>query len=157
MKYRYDQHTIKHVLKTQRRLPYEHLPKGIIHFDCFRDNTLYLNDTLNGIIDFYYACSDTFITDISIAINDWCTDWQKDNGDINQDNYDAFLQGYETNRVLTPTEISCLPQMLQIYALHFWLTRTETKMLNKSGSQVLTKDPNEYRTLLYNRLDHFVV
>ena len=72
-------HSVKNLISEEliylQDLPSD-LPKGIIHADLFRDNVLFEDDTIGGIIDFYYACTDYFIYDIAIVINDWCQSWR---------------------------------------------------------------------------------
>lgn len=128
---------IEHTLDLQANLPYKQLPQGIIHFDLFRDNTLFIEDKLEGVIDFYYACHDALIMDLSIAILDWCTDWKHAERNILEDRRKALLAGYEHLRPLTNIEQNSINDMLKISALHFWAAR----------SQHLKKDPREYKQI----------
>ncbi|MCP5575871.1 phosphotransferase, partial [Klebsiella pneumoniae] len=52
---------------------YPNRPKGFIHSDLFRDNTLFDGDQLNGILDFYELNHDELLFDIAITLNDFCT------------------------------------------------------------------------------------
>lgn len=135
-----EQQLVRATLAAQAHLPYDQLSKGIVHFDLFRDNTLFLEERLEGIIDFYYACYDTLLIDLSIAINDWCTDWQDPKRKILPEKVKALMTGYEEHRALMPIEHQSLPTMLKISALHFWLARTLSHQ----------KNPNDYKKIFLN-------
>ena len=120
------------------------LPQGIIHADLFKDNVLFNQGEISGILDFYNACQDVFIYDIAVTCNDWCID----DGHINALKYKALLSGYEEERGLTNDERKYLPLFLRRAALRFWLSRLDHQQNPKEGELVLTKDPDVFRQLL---------
>lgn len=128
-------------------MPWDHLPNGIIHADLFRDNVLFDNDKLSGVIDFYFACSGAFLYDIAILINDWCRDSY---GSLDKEKTSAFLSAYEDLRPLTPIEQENWEPMLVCAASRFWLSRLSSIHFPR-GSQsdlVLIKDPNEFKRII---------
>ncbi len=73
------------------------LASGIIHADLFRDNALFDRDRLCGVIDFYYACSDYYLYDLAITVNDWCS-----NGDGTLDQATRFRRIRKYGRSMMP-------------------------------------------------------
>lgn len=144
--------------KISAELTFQHtfesatLPFGVIHADLFRDNVLWNDDKISGILDFYSSCNDFLLFDIAIAINDWC----RDNEFVNQDKSNSLLEGYQTIRPLIPLELKLLPVFLRRAALRFWLSRLNHRTLAKSGLLTQDKDPDEFRTILeqHSELPH---
>ncbi len=48
------------------------LPRGHIHADLFPDNVFFLDGRLSGLIDFYFAATDTLAYDVAVCLNAWC-------------------------------------------------------------------------------------
>ena len=132
------------------------LPQGLIHGDLFRDNTLFIDDQLSGILDFSECCLDDYLLDIAITLNDFCSDWP--HVQLDQTKYSAFLQGYQQIRPLTESEKIALPIYLAMAAGRFWLSRLQVAQRNQAegrdGAHVLHKDPNQMRQMLFNRLQN---
>ena len=130
------------------------LPQGLIHGDLFRDNTLFIDDQLSGVLDFSECCADDYLLDIAITINDFCSDWP--NVQLEQAKQRAFLQAYQDIRLLTDAENMALPIYLAMAAGRFWLSRLQVAQRNQAegrvGEHVLQKDPNQMREMLFNRL-----
>lgn len=121
------------------------LPQGLIHGDLFKDNVLFENDKLSGVLDFYNACYDNFLIDLAITANDWC---HEQNGQINRDKLASFLESYQQTRALTAIELELLPVMLRAAALRFWLSRLEHQLFPRAGEITQEKDPLLYRYIL---------
>jgi len=130
------------------------LPRGLIHGDLFRDNTLFLGDTLSGMLDFSECCVDEYVLDIAITLNDFCSDWP--DVALNQQKYTDFLAGYQQVRTLTDAEKTALPVYLAMAAGRFWLSRLQVAQRNQAegrlGEHVLQKDPNQMREMVRVRL-----
>lgn len=133
---------------------YPNRPKGFIHSDLFRDNTLFEGDQLNGILDFYELNHDEFLFDIAITLNDFCTEYP--DVTLNEEKAIAFLNAYETVRPLTPDEKSCLELYLAMAAGRFWMMRLQVAQMNaaegRTGEDILQKNPAEMRNMLIERL-----
>ena len=133
---------------------YPNRPKGFIHSDLFRDNTLFEGDQLNGILDFYELNKDELLFDIAITINDFCTEYPEVH--LNEAKAQAYLESYETVRPLTADEKSCLELYLAMAAGRFWMMRLQVAQKNaelgRTGGDILQKNPDEMRNMLVERL-----
>jgi homoserine kinase type II len=127
----------------------KNLPAGVIHADLFPDNVFFLGDRLSGLIDFYFACNDMLVYDVSICLNAWC--FEKD-GAYNITKGTALLEGYRSVRPLSDDEIAALPILSRGSALRFFLTRLYDWLTTPPGAMVTKKDPLEYlRKLRFHR------
>jgi homoserine kinase type II len=117
------------------------LPQGVIHADLFPDNVFFLGDRLSGLIDFYFACTDTLVYDVAICLNAWC--FEADHS-YNVTKGRALLQAYGRIRALTAGEHEALPLLCRGAALRFLLTRLVDWLDVPTGALVKPKDPLEY-------------
>ncbi len=125
------------------------LPRGLIHGDLFRDNTLFMADAVTAVLDFSETGLDYWLLDIAITTNDFCRQWPAPRP--NALRREAFLEGYESARPLTEAERAALPVFLAVAAMRFWLSRLDINARNRAeqrgGEHVLEKDPGEMREL----------
>jgi len=117
------------------------LPQGVIHADLFPDNVFFLGDRLSGLIDFYFACTDTLAYDIAICLNAWC--FEQDHS-YNVTKGRALLASYAKTRPLSAQEWDKLPLLARGAALRFLLTRLADWLDVPPGALVRPKDPIEY-------------
>ncbi|RLT96820.1 homoserine kinase [Ketobacter sp.] len=124
------------------------LPTGINHHDLFHDNALFDGDRLTGIIDFYNACDDSFIYDLAVLVNDWCSD---PDGNLEPRRYQAVLDTYQQHRPFTSAEQQLWPRMLIYAALRFWISRL-LSWHSPANKAVAQKDPLPMQRMLQRRL-----
>jgi homoserine kinase type II len=117
------------------------LPAGVIHADLFPDNVFFLNDRLSGLIDFYFACTDTLAYDVAICLNAWC--FEPDHS-YNVTKGQSLLNAYTGTRALSQAELDALPLLARGAALRFLLTRLVDWLNVPPGALVKPKDPVEY-------------
>ena len=121
------------------------LPQGIVHADLFRDNVLFVDDRLTGVIDFYYACNDSLLYDLAITVNDWCFDTH---GQANHARARAMIEAYVAEREPTAEERRDWRLVLRAAALRFYLSRLQDWVHPREGGLVHVKDPDAYRHIL---------
>lgn len=121
------------------------LPQGVIHADLFRDNVLFENDTLTGLIDFYYAHTGALIYDLAVVIADWCFE---PNGRFLGDRAAAIVAGYTWRRPPTHAERTAWFAVLRAVGLRFWLSREFDRHFPRGGVITQTKDPAMFRAIL---------
>jgi len=121
------------------------LPSGIIHADLFPDNVFFKGETVSGLIDFYFACTDFLAYDIAICLNAWCFE---PGGDFNATKARNMLIGYQQVRPLSQAEFDALPMLCRGAAMRFLLTRLYDWLNTPAGAFVKRKDPLEYEKKL---------
>jgi len=117
------------------------LPEGVIHADLFPDNVFFLGDRLSGLIDFYFACTDTLAYDVAVCLNAWC--FEPDHS-YNVTKGRALLRSYANLRALSAAERAALPVLARGAATRFLLTRLVDWLAVPDGALVKPKDPLEY-------------
>jgi homoserine kinase type II len=117
------------------------LPVGVIHADLFPDNVFFLGDKLSGLIDFYFACTDTLAYDVAICLNAWC--FEPDHS-YNVTKGQSLLGAYVKHRPLSSAELDALPLLARGAALRFLLTRLVDWLDVPAGALVRPKNPLEY-------------
>jgi homoserine kinase type II len=122
------------------------LPRGQIHADLFPDNVFFLDGEdrkprVSGLIDFYFACTDTLAYDVAICLNAWC--FEQDLS-FNVTKARTLLAGYNAARPLSGAELTALPVLCRGAALRFLLTRLYDWTNTPPGALVTRKDPLEY-------------
>jgi len=117
------------------------LPAGVIHADLFPDNVFFLGNALSGLIDFYFACTDTLAYDVAICLNAWC--FEPDHA-YNVTKGRALLKAYAKVRPLSDEERAALPMLARGAAMRFLLTRLVDWLAVPDGALVRPKDPLEY-------------
>jgi homoserine kinase type II len=144
-----DRRLLDKELEFQSNLTTNNLPGGVIHADLFRDNALYSDGNLTGIIDFYYACDGNLLYDLAITVNDWCSG---PDGSLQKNCAQAVIDGYESLRTLTETEQLLWPAMLRAGALRFWLSRLVDLHFPRPGDLTHTHDPLVFKRILQDRI-----
>ena len=130
----------KELAEHERNWP-RGLPEGVIHADLFPDNVFFLGDTLSGLIDFYFACTDALAYDVAVCLNAWC--FESDHS-YNVTKGQSLLTAYAAVRPLSAQERAVLPMLARGAALRFLLTRLTDWFNVPPGALVRPKDPMEY-------------
>jgi homoserine kinase type II len=138
-------------MDLQRTVSRRPLPHGAIHGDLFRDNALFLDHTLSGIIDFGFAATDAFAYDLAITVNDWCID---DECELDPARTRSLIGGYQAVRPLTDDERELWPVLLRLAALRFWLSRLYDLHLPRPGELTHAHDPQHFERVLRSRVTH---
>ncbi len=143
------QRRLRDELAFQSRYRFRDLPRGPIHADLFRDNVLWEDGRVGGLIDFYFAGVDAWLFDVAVVLNDWCV--ERDGG-IDRARAAALLGAYHATRPFGALERGAWPAMLRAASLRFWLSRLHDFHLPRPGELVHAHDPEHFRRILERRI-----
>lgn len=126
------------------------LPESVIHGDLFRDNALFNEYGLSGIVDFHHAMRGFQIYDLAVAVNDWC----RDELELVERRVWSLTYAYHEIRPLSLTEIWLFPIFLLYAATAFWVSRLIVSVRDDLSDDHPIKDPEEFAALVEQHLDH---
>lgn len=136
---------VNNVIESLKKADLSELKTGLCHGDLFPDNVFFEDDRVSGVIDWYFACTDTLAYDLAIVLSAWCFSPNAEH--FIKVNAEEILEGYNSVRPLTPHERAALPLLCQLAALRFYLTRLQDSLTPRGGA-LIDKDPNEYAAKL---------
>ena len=119
-----------------------HLPTGTIHADLFPDNVLMLGDTVSGLIDFYFACTDIRAYDLAIMHGAWSFD--ATGSEVYPELGRALIRGYDEAFGLGDAERAELNHLAQGACVRFLLSRAWDWLNTPADAMVTRKDPLAY-------------
>ena len=128
------------------------LPRGPVHADLFRDNEKFDGEVLTGFFDFSLAGVDSWLFDMAVALNDWCSDLPT--GAHHGERASAFLRAYQAVRPLEDAERRLLPDLARAGALRFWISRLWDYHLPRDAALLTPHDPTHFERVLRQRAAH---
>lgn len=135
-------------LRFQSLYRFPDLPRGPVHADLFRDNALFDDGRLSGVIDFYFAGIDCLLYDCAVCANDWCLVDAARDPRLEEAKTEALLAAYASLRPFTALERGAWPVLLRAAALRFWLSRLRDLHLPRLGALVHAHDPEHFESIL---------
>ncbi len=149
--YRLLEDSVARVASLLSRRDVRELPRGVIHGDLFRDNVLFNERGLNGVLDFHHAATGYLIYDLAVIANDWCTDA---NGTLDPERTVALVRAYARLRPLTRQELWFFPSFTLYAAVAFWLSRLSVALRTETAGKQRFNNPEEFQRIVQQHSAH---
>ena len=133
--------SLKKVKTLTDTLETAHISKSLIHADLFKDNVLFDNEHISGLLDFHHASIGYCMYDLAVIAIDWC---RTEDGGLNSEFLYELLKIYNDKKPITSDELWLFKGFIVFAALNFWLSRLIGQLQNHKRS----KNPNEIKALL---------
>jgi homoserine kinase type II len=143
---------VSEVQSLLNRRDVANLPRGWIHADLFRDNVLFNEHGLSGLIDFHHAATGYLVYDLAVIANDWCNDAT---GQLDPERTLAMLRAYHQIRPLASEEIWFFSNFALYAALAFWLSRLSVALDPRNKGRMRFKNPDEFKRIVEQHIRHF--
>lgn len=125
------------------------LPRSVVHADLFPDNVLMTGDTVSGLIDFYFACTEVRAWDLAVTHAAWS--FSADGSTFDAAVGDALIAGYDASFGRSDAERGAFATLARGACLRFLLTRAWDWLNTPPDALVTRKDPLAF----LRRLDHY--
>lgn len=143
--------SLTQTLSLLKRNDVSNLPQGMIHGDLFRDNVLFNEHGLSGVLDFHHAAHGYWLYDLAVIANDWCTDAS---GLLDAERTLDMLQAYHQIRPLTDAELWFFSSFCLYAALAFWLSRLSIALSQNQAQRLRFKNPEEFSRIVAQHQRH---
>lgn len=129
------------------------LPAAACHCDLFRNNVLWHQGEIAGVIDFYFGGDDALIFDLAVCVCDWCFVATAD-GSAYPDSarLRALIDGYESRRPLCDLERVRFNDALRTAALRFWISRLYDLHFPRTAKILTAHDPQWFEDIYMRTL-----
>ena len=133
--------SLKKVKALAGTLETANVSKSLIHADLFRDNVLFDNENISGLLDFHHASIGYCMYDLAVIAIDWC---RTKDGALNSEFLYELLKIYNVKKPITSDELWLFKDFIVFAALNFWLSRLIGQVENRERS----KNPDEIGAVL---------
>ena len=120
---------------------------ALIHGDLFKDNVLFDDQKITGILDFHHASVGYCMYDLAVIAIDWC---QEKSGKLSKELVQGMLKAYNAIKPISQAELEFFDSFLIFASLNFWLSR----LIGQKENRARVKDPEEMEQVLKNLIEH---
>ena len=120
---------------------------ALIHGDLFKDNVLFDDQKITGILDFHHASVGYCMYDLAVIAIDWS---QEKSGKLSKELVQGMLKAYNAIKPISQAELEFFDSFLIFASLNFWLSR----LIGQKENRARVKDPKEMEQVLKNLIEH---